>query len=119
MDFLPHSLSHAIEERGATSKNDILEKIFSYVNIALLHRIKAIFMDTFQIKPCFLRFKHYLSRLKSLISNQNLSTVWELIIFFASVRVFGFFESSVEIINNVTHLFFNVPDNFNFSISCK
>jgi hypothetical protein len=33
------------------------------------------------------------------------------------VGILGFFKSGIEIIDDIAHFFFNVPDNFNFSVS--
>ena len=117
MDFLPHSFSHTVEKCGATTEDNILEKIFSYVDIALLYGVIAIFMDTFKIKSSFLWFEHYLSCLESLISDQDFTAIWKFIILFASVRVLCFFKCGIEIVDNIAHFFLNVPDNFNFGVS--
>jgi hypothetical protein len=116
MDFLPHSFSHSVEQSGTTTEDNILEKIFSYVDITFLHGVIAIFMDTFKIKSSFLWFEHYFSCLESLISDQDFTAIWKFIILFASVRVLSFFNSCIKIVDDIAHFFFNVPDNFNFSI---
>jgi len=117
MDFLPHSFSHTVEKCRTTTEDNILEKIFSYVDIAFLYGVIAIFMNTFKIKSSFLWFEHYLSCLESLISDQDFTAIWKFIILFASVGILGFFKSCIEIIDDIAHFFFNVPDNFNFCVS--
>jgi len=117
MDFLPHSFSHTVEKCRTTTEDNILEKIFSNIDIAFLYGVIAIFMDTFKIKSSFLWFEHYLSCLESLISDQDFTAIWKFIILFASVGILSFFKSSIEVINNIAHFFFNVPDNFNFGVS--
>ena len=117
MDFLPHSFSHTVEKCGTTTEDNILEKIFSYVDIALLYGVIAIFMDTFKIKSSFLWLEHYFSCLESLISDQDFTAIWKFVVLFASVRVLCFFKGSIEIVDNIAHFFLNVPDNFNFGVS--
>jgi len=116
MNFLPHSFSHTVEKCGTTTKDNILEKIFSYVDIALLYGVIAIFMDTFEIEASFLWFEHYFGSLESLISNKDFTAIWKFIILFASMRVLSFFKCGIEIVDNIAHFFFNIADNFNFSI---
>jgi len=117
MDFLPHSFSHSVEKCRATTEDNILEKVFSNIDITFLDGVIAIFMDTFEVKSSFLRLEHYLGCLESLISDQDFTAIWKFIILFASVRVLSFFNSSIKIIDDIAHFFFNVPDNFYFSVS--
>ena len=46
MDFLPHSFSQTIEQRGTTGQDNVLEQIFSNIDIALLHGGVAILINT-------------------------------------------------------------------------
>jgi len=117
MDFLPHSFSHTVEESRTTTKDNILEKIFSYVDIALLYGVIAVFMDTFEIESGFLWFEHYFGSLESLVSDQDFTAIWKFVVLLASVGILSFFKCGIEVVDNIAHFFFDVPDNFDFGIS--
>jgi len=56
---------------------------------------------------------------ESLVADKDLSTIRELIILFASVALFGFLHSSIIIIDNIAHFFFDILHNLDFSVGCE
>ena len=76
MDFLPHSLSHTVEQSGTTRQDDVLEQIFSNVHIALLYGSVAVLMNTIQVlEPGLSWSEKNFGGSESLISDKNLSTI--------------------------------------------
>jgi len=85
MNLLPHSLTHAVEKCVTTTKNDVLVEVLSDVSVALLDRIIAVLVDTLKVKASDLWAEHYFCGSKPLVSDEDLSAVWELIVLFTCV----------------------------------
>ena len=49
MDFLPHPFTHAVEEGTSSRQNNVLEKVFPDIYIALLDWGIAVLMHTVQV----------------------------------------------------------------------
>ena len=49
MDFLPHSLTHAVEEGTSSRQDNVLEKVFPNIHIAFLDRGVAVLVNTVQV----------------------------------------------------------------------
>jgi len=75
MNFLPHSFAHTVEEGWTTTKDDILEKVFPYINVTLKYGIIAIFVDTLEVKSSLLRLEEDFSCLEPFFTNKDLSSI--------------------------------------------
>jgi len=120
MDFLPHSLSHTFEQGWTTTQDNILEKIFSHINITFLNWIIAVFMDTFKIvilTSSFLWCEKDFSSSESLITNQDFSSIWKFVVLLAGMWLFSFILGSFIIVHNIAHFFLDIFYDFNFGIS--
>ena len=120
MNFLPHSFTHSLEQCWTTTQDDILEQILSNINITFLDRVIAVFMDTFEIIESSLFWcEENFSCSEPFVTDQDFSSIWEFIILFTSMTLFGFVFGSFIIVDNVAHFFFNVFYDFNFGSSCE
>ena len=76
MNFLPHSLSHTIEQGTTSGQYDILEQIFSDVNIAFLDGGVAVLVNTVQLFEAGLSWsEENFGCSESFISDEDLSSV--------------------------------------------
>ena len=122
IQLLPHSLSHTLKESGTSCKDDILEQVFLDIIITFLHRTVGIVLDTLDLlvfRSSFLGLEHDLSCFETLGTNQDFPTIGKLVIFFPRMRFFSRFFLTLVINNYLTHLLFNVFDDFEFSIGLE
>jgi len=100
-----------------------LIKVSSNINIALLDGVVSILLKTFEFAVVTIIVQFWLEQdlggSESLIADKNLSTIGELIILLASVALFGFLHSCIIVVNNITHFFFDILHNLDFSIGCE
>jgi len=100
-----------------------LIKVSSNINITFLDGVVSILLKTFEFAVVTIIVQFWLEQdlggSESLISDKDLSTIRELIILLASVALFGFLHSGIIIINNITHFFFDILNDLNFSIGCE
>jgi len=76
MNFLPHSLSHTIEQGTTSRQYNILEQIFSDINVTFLDGGVAVLMNTIQLFKAGLSWsEENFSCSESFISNQDLSSI--------------------------------------------
>lgn len=81
--LLPHALTHALEQSGASRQDDILEQIPAHVIIALGDRVVAILVHSLQFVATVLRREQDLSTLKALVADQDLAAVRQLVVLLA------------------------------------
>jgi len=79
-DFLKESFSNTFKHGGTTWENDVLVKISSDINIALLDWFVGQFLDTVEFFAVhFKGFEQIFGASESSISNGNDFTVWKFI----------------------------------------
>ena len=49
MNLLPHPLAHAVEQGGTSAENNVLEEVFSDVDVALLNRRVAVLVHSIEV----------------------------------------------------------------------
>ena len=76
-------------------------------------------MDSFYVETGDLWMEHYLSSSEPLVSNQDLSAIWELVVLLAGMGCLGLLDGLVEVVDDVAHLFLDVSDDFQLSIGCE
>lgn len=85
MDLLPQTLSHSLEQCAATTQDDVSEQVFTHVIVALHDRVEAVFVDTFKVMASQLRVEKDLGASEALVANQDLSTIWQLVVLLTGV----------------------------------
>ena len=120
MDFLPHSFSHAVEQGRTSRKDNVLEKVFSYIHITFLHGGIAVLMHSIKMVEArlFWAEKNF-SGLESLGTDQDFPAIGKFVILLASMALLSLCLSSLEIIDNVAHFFLDILDNFELGISSE
>ena len=120
MDFLPHSFSHAVEQGRTSRKDNVLEKVFSYIHITFLHGGIAVLMHSIKMVEArlFWAEKNF-SGLESLSTDQDFPAIGKFVILLASMALLSLGLSSLEIIDNVAHFFLDILDNFELGISSE
>jgi hypothetical protein len=120
MDFLPHSFSHAVEQGRTSRKDNVLEKVFSYIHITFLHGGIAVLMHSIKMVEArlFWAEKNF-SGLESLGTDQDFPAIGKFVILLASMALLSLGLSSLEIIDNVAHFFLDILDNFELGISSE
>jgi len=120
MDFLPHSFSHAVEQGRTSRKDNVLEKVFSYIHITFLHGGIAVLMHSIKMVEArlFWAEKNF-SGLESLGTDQDFPAIGKFVILLASMALLSLGLSSLEIIDNVAHFFLDILDDFELGISSE
>ena len=120
MDFLPHSFAHAVEQGRTSRKDNVLEKVFSYIHITFLHGGIAVLMHSIKMVEArlFWAEKNF-SGLESLGTDQDFPAIGKFVILLASMALLSLGLSSLEIIDNVAHFFLDILDNFELGISSE
>ena len=67
----------------------------------------------------FLWLEEDLSCSESLATNEDFSSIWEFIIFFAGMTFLGVFLSGLIIVNNEAHFLLNIFNDLNFGVSSE
>jgi len=122
MDFLPHPFSHTFEESWTSTQDNILEKVFSYINITFLDGIIAVFMDTLEwviLTSSFLWCEKDFGGSESLIADQDFSSIWKFVVLFTGMWLFSFVLSGFIVVHNIAHFFLDIFYDFDFSIGCE
>lgn len=120
MELVPHSFSHSLEKCCSSGKNDVLEKILSDVSIAFHHRVKCIFVNSFEFELSSTGLEQNFWAHEPFMTNNDLSSIWKVVIFIVCGIVLTFLEFLVEVfVDNVAKFFFNVSYNFKFCWSCE
>ena len=112
MDLLPHSFSHTIEEGGATTQDNVLEKVLADVHVALLYGVVTVLVDTLNLFVFLTGLgwvEHDFSCAEPLVANKDLSSIWQLVVLLAGVGVLSFLECVLVVIDHIAHLFLDVP----------
>lgn len=120
MDFLPHSFAHAVEQGRTSRKDNVLEKVFSYIHITFLHGGIAVLMHSIKMVEArlFWAEKNF-SGLESLGTDQDFPAIGKFVILLASMALLSLGLSSLEIIDNVAHFFLDILDDFELGISSE
>ena len=119
MNLLPHSLAHTVKQGGASREDNVLEKVLADVLIALLHGVVTVFVDSLKVEAGLLGVEHYFGGSEALIADQNLSAIGEFVVLLTSVGVFGILDSSVEVVDNITHLLLDVSHDLKLSVGSE
>ena len=120
MDFLPHSFAHAVEQGRTSRKDNVLEKVFSYINVTFLHGGIAVLVHSIKMVEARLFWaEKNLSGLESLGTDQDFPSIGELVILLASMALLSLSLSSLEVIYNVAHFFLDVLNDFELGISSE
>ena len=111
MNFLPHALSHTIEQRGAAAQDDILEQVFADIRVALLNGVVTVLVDSLEVLVLLAglrRVEHDLGGAEALVADEDLAAVRELVVLLAGVGLFGLLERALVVVDHVAHFFFDV-----------
>ena len=68
-------------------------------------------MDTVDVMTSKLGVKYNFSATEAFVSNQNLTSIGQLVVLFAGVAILRLPHCVTEVPNNVTHSFFYVANN--------
>ena len=49
VNLLPETLAHRLEQRAATTEDDVCEQILSYIVVTLHDRVEAVLVDTLEV----------------------------------------------------------------------
>ena len=73
-------------------------------------------MDSFYVEPSDLRVEHYLGCSEPFVADQDLSSIWELVVLLARVRCLCLLDGLVKVIDDVAHLLLDVSDDLELGV---
>ena len=120
MDFLPHPFAHTVEEGGSSGKDNVLEQVFSNIDVTFLHGGIAVLVHSIKVVEARLFWaEKNLGGLESLGTDQDFPTIGKLVVLLASMALLGLGLGSLEVIDDVAHFFLDVLDDFELGISSE
>ena len=120
MNLGPHTLTHSFEQGAATGKDNVLEEVLAHIHVTFLNGIVAIFMNTLEvIETSKLWAEQDLSSAESLVTNQNLSAIWELIVLFACMALLSLVHSGLEVVDDIAHLLLDITNDLDFGVGSE
>ena len=117
MDFLPETLAHGFEKCAAATEDNVCEKVFTNVIVALHDRIETIFVDTFKVMTRQVRLEQDFGASEALIADQNLPSVGKFVILLAGMGLFCVLHCLAEVADDDCHSLLDVAHDFKLSRS--
>ena len=111
MNLLPQPLAHRLEQCAATTEDNIGEQVLSNVIVALHDRVEAVLVDAFEVVARQRGIEENFGASETLVSDQDFSTVGQLVVLLTCMRLLGIFHCLVVVANDHRHRLFDVPHN--------
>ena len=112
VDLVPHALVKTLKQGGTTTHDNVLEEVTTHVSVALHHRVEAVLMHTLEVVSGKAGVKQDFSAAETLVANQDLAAIGQLVVLFASVALLGLLHGGVVVSDDIAHSLLDVAHDF-------